>query len=304
MKEAVGSDADVVAAGAVLWRPAPGGGTEVALVHRPRYDDWSLPKGKLNHGESAPAAAVREIAEETGHTATLGPVLGESRYRVPQGDKVVHYWSARAETTENGFAPNSEVDELRWPPTSVASELLTYRRDVAVLDRFRRLNPPPATLLLVRHAKAGSRHDWTGDDDLRPLSNRGKAQAGALASLLRLFGPTRAYTAPPVRCVQSIQPLTDQLGLSIATEPLLGERGYWRAPEAGRARLLELASGDGVPVVCSQGGVIPDLVHTLTGRPDPPARKGSTWVLGFSGRRVTTADYYPDPVRESGYLTA
>jgi 8-oxo-(d)GTP phosphatase len=304
MTEAANSDADVVAAGAVLWRPGPGGGTEVALVHRPRYDDWSLPKGKLNPGESAPSAAVREVAEETGHTATLGHVLGESRYRVPQGDKVVHYWSARAQDTEGAFAPNSEVDELRWPSPNVASELLTYRRDVAVLDRFRQLNPPPATLLLVRHAKAGSRHDWTGDDDLRPLSNKGKAQADALASLLRLFGPTRAYAAPPDRCAQSIQPLADKLGLSIATEPLLGERDYWRDPEAGLARLLELAAGEGVPVVCSQGGVIPDLVHALTGRPDPPARKGSTWVLGFSGRHVATADYYPDPVRESGYLSA
>ncbi|MBO0850387.1 MAG: NUDIX hydrolase, partial [Pseudonocardia sp.] len=110
MNDDARTDADVVAAGAVLWRPAPGDGTEVALVHRPRYDDWSLPKGKLNPGESVPAAAVREVAEETGHDIALGASLGESRYRVEQGDKVVHYWCARA--SGGGFVPNSEVDEL------------------------------------------------------------------------------------------------------------------------------------------------------------------------------------------------
>jgi 8-oxo-dGTP pyrophosphatase MutT (NUDIX family)/phosphohistidine phosphatase SixA len=284
---------DVVAAGAVLWRPSGANGTEAALVHRPRYDDWSLPKGKLNAGEVVPAAAVREVAEETGHHAALGAALGESRYRVAQGEKVVYYWSARAEDGE--FTPNDEVDELRWVPASDAAELLSYQRDVEVLERFRRLDPPPAPLLLVRHAKAGSRQEWTGDDDLRPLTEKGQAQAAELTGLLRLFGPTRLHAAPPLRCPQSIQPLADELGLPIATEPTLGEHGYEQDPDAGLARLLELAAGPGVPVVCSQGGVIPDLIRKLTGHQQPLARKASTWVLGITDRGVVSADYYPEP---------
>ena len=294
---------DVVAAGAVLWRPKPGtevapggpvgGELEIALVHRPRYDDWSLPKGKLERGENPLAAAVREVGEETGISAALGTRLGESHYRVPQGEKVVHYWSARAGTGE--FEPNSEVDELRWVNPGSADELLSYERDREVLDRFLKLGPPPRMVLLVRHAKAGNRYEWPGDDDLRPLTGKGRDQADTLGKLLSLFSPARAYAAPPVRCPQTIQPLADRLGLDIRPEPLLGEEAYWKDPEAGLARFVALADGPDVPVVCSQGGVIPDLVSRLTGDPEPAARKASTWVLGFTANLVVSADYYGAP---------
>jgi 8-oxo-dGTP diphosphatase len=298
-------DPDVVAAGAVLWRPPPGGDTgldtsaDVAVVHRPRYNDWSLPKGKLERGESAEAAAVREVAEETGILAALGVRLGQSHYRVPQGEKVVHYWSARAHgDPAGGFVPNSEVDQLRWLPAVEADGLLSYDRDREVLARFRAVSPagiPPTPLLLARHAKAGSRETWTDDDDLRPLSDKGRRQARDLAGLLSLFVPARAYAAPPVRCPQTIGPLAELLGLDIAVEPLLGEHDYWDDPDAGLARLLELARGPEVAVMCSQGGVIPDLVERLTARSVPSARKASTWVLGLTADRVVTADHYPAP---------
>jgi len=286
---------DVVAAGAVLWRPAADGSLETALVHRPRYDDWSLPKGKLERGETTPEAALREVTEETGISAALGARLGESHYEVPQGAKVVHYWSARAGGGE--FTPNHEVDELRWLGLDAAGELLTYVRDRELLDRFRRWELPPRPLLLVRHAKAGTRSDWSGEDELRPLTPKGREQASALSALLSLFGPARAYAAPPLRCPQTIQPLADKLGLTITPEPLLSEDSYWKDPDAGLARLRELAAGPDVPVVCSQGGVIPDLVGRLTGDQGATSRKASTWVLGFSGDRVVSADYYPAPGR-------
>jgi 8-oxo-dGTP diphosphatase len=294
-----GQSADVVAAGAVLWRAADTGcegsaGLQVALVHRPRYDDWSLPKGKLDPGESVPAAAVREVAEETGVRARLGARLGETRYPVPQGQKVVHYWVAQA-IDGGAFTASEEVDELRWLAPSAAEQLLSYDRDREVLARFRALPGPPRPVLVVRHAKAGSRDSWDSDDDLRPLSPKGLAQARGLTELLRLFGPARAYAAVPVRCPQTIQPLADELGLKIVEEPLLGEEAYWRDPDAGVARLLELAAGPDVPVLCSQGGVIPDVVCRLTGSQDAPASKASTWVLGFVDGRVASADYYPPP---------
>jgi 8-oxo-dGTP diphosphatase len=150
-------------------------------------------------------------------------------------------------------------------------------------------------VLLVRHAKAGDRYEWTGDDDLRPLTRKGHEQAGALDRVLGLFAPVRAYAAPPVRCPQTIQPLADRLGVDIQPEPLLGEEAYWKDPAAGLARFLELADGVDVPVVCSQGGVIPDLVSRLTGDPEPAARKASTWVLGFTAGHVVSADYYSAP---------
>jgi 8-oxo-dGTP pyrophosphatase MutT (NUDIX family)/phosphohistidine phosphatase SixA len=286
---------DVAAAGAVLWRPDPSGqpGPQIALVHRPRYDDWSLPKGKVGRGETNPAAAVREVAEETGYTAFLGARLGCTSYRVPEGDKVVHYWSARAVSGE--FVPNNEVDELRWMAPEAAAGVLTHAHDGELLDRFLEVSPPASPLLLVRHAKASHRQQRYEDDDLRPLTPKGHRQADELAVLLPLFGPARVYAAPPVRCPQTVQPLADRLGLPILEEPLLGEQGYWADPDAALARLLELADVPDVPVVCSQGGVIPDLVERLAGLSDVPSRKASVWVLGFAGGRLVSADYYDQP---------
>jgi 8-oxo-(d)GTP phosphatase len=299
------------AAGAVLWRAAgsvddasAGGSTsavEIALVHRPRYDDWSFPKGKLDRGETMPYAAVREVAEETGVRARLGPLLRDVHYTVPDGDKVVRYWSAEA-VGDDGFTPGDETDELRWVTPARAAELLSYPHDRDVLRRFTAVGLPTSVLLLVRHAKAGNRLQWDGDDDLRPLSGSGREQARQLAGLLALFGPDHVLSAPPLRCRETVAPLAATLGAEVSDEPLLGEEGYWSDPAAGLARLRELAGAPGVTVVCSQGGVIPDVVAALAeasphrvgiDRDDVPCRKASTWVLAFAGPDLSTADHYP-----------
>ena len=290
--------ADVRAAGAVLWRDDGG----IAVVHRPRYDDWSFPKGKLDRGEAMPFAAVREVAEETGLRAHLGPMLGDVRYVVPEGKKLVRYWSARA--VDGDFAPNAETDELRWVSPGQAAEVLSYVHDLDVLRRFEACGRPASTIVLVRHAKGGSRTEWDGPDDQRPLSSSGREQAEHLAVLLRLFGPDRLVTAPLLRCRDTIAPLAEELGMAMADEPLLGEEGYWARPGAGLHRLQQLATLPGVTVVSSQGGVIPDVVRALVERSphrlpvDPsavPARKASTWVLGFAGAGLRSADYYSHP---------
>ena len=293
--------ADVLAAGAVLWRPARHG-VEIALVHRPRYDDWSFPKGKLDADETMPFAAVREIAEETGQAARLGPVLGDVRYTVPEGGKLVRYWAAQACGGE--FTPGDETDDLRWVDPEGAAELLSYRHDVEVLERFAAIGPPVSVIALVRHAKAGSRNQWDGDDALRPLSGSGREQAQQLSALLGLFGPDRILSAPPLRCRDSVAPLAERLGLAVGDEPLLGEDGYWVDPAAALARLRELAAVPGVTVACSQGGVIPDLVGTLVSGAHLPgveaddlhAKKGSTWLLTFGAdAELRAADYYEQP---------
>ena len=295
---------EVLAAGAVLWRPAGPAAAEIALVHRPRYDDWSLPKGKLESGESMAGAAVREVREETGVDARLGPWLQDVRYTDPEGrPKRVRYWSAQA-CTEPDFTPNHEVDELSWVFPDAASALLTYAHDVDVVTRFAELGPPTSVLLLVRHAKAGRRGDWDGDDGLRPLSNAGRRQAQDGAELLTLCGPARIAAAPPLRCHDTVAPLADTVGLPVAEEPLLGENRYGDDPDATLRRVRELAAVPGVMALSSQGGVIPDVVRALAREAalevavdpdDVPSKKGSVWVLGLRDGALVSADYVERP---------
>lgn len=132
----------IQAAGGVLWRPADGsetgGSVEVAVIHRPRYDDWSLPKGKLTAGEKLLEAAIREVREETGHLVRVGRSLGSIRYqKIVAGklrDKVVHWWAMRADG--GVFVPNDEVDALRWLPVGAADAALTRDLERVILERF------------------------------------------------------------------------------------------------------------------------------------------------------------------------
>ncbi|USX56909.1 NUDIX hydrolase [Lentzea sp. HUAS12] len=272
------------AAGAVLWRDA-GGNVEVAVVHRQRYDDWSLPKGKLDQGETIPACAVREIEEETGFSCVLGRHLNQVSYSVKGVPKTVDYYAAEA--VSGSFAANEEVDELRWLPVTEASALLTYAPDREVLDEFARLPADLLLVLLVRHAKAGKRSEWDDDDDLRPLSDAGWRQAAALRALLPLWAPVRVHTAPRVRCVDTVRGVAEDLGVDIVQEHRLSEEGYWPDPDAGLVRLLEVAALEGRAVVSSQGGVIPSVVQSLAEMgglrlDEIPCKKGSTWVLAFT----------------------
>ncbi|MBV8933579.1 MAG: NUDIX hydrolase, partial [Kutzneria sp.] len=147
-----GAGVTIRAAGAALWRTNTAGGVEVAVVHRSRHDDWSLPKGKLEAQETAPLAAFREVVEETGFSPVLGRTLADVRYPAGGADKVVRYFSARVRSGR--FAPNNEVDELRWLPPVEAHDLLTYSSDRDVLAALCSLPTDLVTLLLIRHAKA------------------------------------------------------------------------------------------------------------------------------------------------------
>lgn len=287
---------EIAAAGAVVWRP--GGKTvEVALVHRPRYDDWSLPKGKLNARESIREAAWREVEEETGARVALGRFLTRTRYWVGPDRKVVDYFAARY--LSGSFVPSDEVDELRWLPLPAAAGMLGYDREV--LTAFTALPAALTTLLLVRHAKAGSRSEWPDADELRPLSRNGVQQIDGIHATGTVCGADRVFSAPLVRCVQTVQPLADDLGVPVVEEELVSEKSYAGAPEDAVNRVLDIVGDGGVPVICSQGGVIPDLVSRLSarsGRPQEshvPAKKGSVWALFFDGVRLVAADYLEVP---------
>ena len=285
----------VYAAGAVLWRScASGPAAEVAVIHRPRYDDWSLPKGKIDPGETAPVAAVREVWEETGHHAVLGRRLISVSYPVAQGIKKVDYWAARS--TGGEFAPGPEVDELIWLPVADAMRRLSYPHDRKVLGRFVKKPADTHSVLIVRHGTAGSRSRFSGDDALRPLDKRGRAQAEALVPQLLAFGATDVYAADRVRCRQTVEPIAAELGVPIHDEADLTEEAYAKDPGRGRERALQIAAQPGTPVICTQGKVIPDLVTWWCERdglrPDKsPNDKGSTWALSLVDGRLTAADH-------------
>ncbi|WP_040811095.1 NUDIX hydrolase [Nocardia concava] len=290
--------ANILAAGAVLWRPTGTGDEdiEIALVHRPKYDDWSLPKGKLDPGETPVITAVREVAEETGLNSRLGRYLGHVTYPVTGHRKLkrVDYWAARV--LDGEFESNTEVDVLDWRRLDEVMDALSYPMDRTIVRNFLRQPADTSHLIVVRHAKAGRSDRFAGDDDARPLEKAGRAQARALAPNLLAFGATEILSAPPLRCVQTVTPLAENLGVDVELEPLFSESGYAAAPDAARKRARDLVSEDGVPVICSQGKVIPDLLEVWAAEDGislPPARnrKGSMWVLSFHQGRMVAADH-------------
>jgi 8-oxo-dGTP diphosphatase len=297
----------VRAAGCVIWRGTDDGGLETAVVHRPKYDDWSLPKGKPDSGEHLLQTAYREVQEETGLTVVLGRRSVRTRYDVslPDGElapKEVDYWTAQ--WSGGDFVANDEVDELRWLPVDKAAALCSHDHDRAILADLERTDVPlMPTLLLVRHAHAGSRSAWDGPDDLRPLDGKGHRQARQLAEVLPVFGPDEVLSARRTRCEETVAPLAERLGLSVQPLAELGEEEFADDSQAGLAAveaMLAPRSDPGVTVVCSQGGAIPSVLLSLgvrwegvAGRLYPPAAKGSVWALG--GRPgALTADYYRD----------
>ena len=284
----------------MLWQPDPDSGdTRVAVVHRARYDDWSLPKGKLDPGETEPVAAVREIFEETGQRAQLGRRLGSVSYPIPGGTKMVHYWAARGRG--GAFTPSDEVDQFQWLPIAEASKRLTYRTDRKILTRFAKMPADTQSVLIVRHGTAGRKARYSGDDRNRPLDAKGRAQAESLVPQLLAFGASDIYAADRVRCSQTVEPLAREMNLPISLEASLTEEAYAEDPKSARRRILEIAASGGTPVICTQGKVIPYVIDWWCARdgvqPDRSRnRKGSTWILSVADGRLIAADHLASPL--------
>ena len=272
---AVSESPDLVRAGGGVVRRAGPDGDEVLLVHRPRYDDWSFPKGKNEPGEPDEAAALREVEEETGFRCVLGQELPSTRYRDARGrPKVVRYWTM---TIEGGaFEPQSEVDEISWERPRDAFESLTYDRDHEVL----RSVPPP--LLVIRHASAGHRDNWDDHDDLRPLDAKGIRQASELVRQLAPFELERILTSPLVRCVQSVEPLAAARGLEVEPVDALAEG----ADGAQVRSLFEDVAGTAT-ALCGHG---PEI-HPLFGK----TKKGATIVVEAANGALAELGRLPPP---------
>ncbi len=296
----------VPAAGAVVWRKAAGG-PEVLLVHRRKYDDWSWPKGKREPGEHALLTAVREVAEETSVRPVLGPRLGRTRYLASGLPKRVDYWSARA---DGGVAAAShEVDAVAWLPVPEAARRLSYPHDRSVLDGLHAVDTVP--LILVRHASAGSRDDWPGDDDLRPLDARGEAEAVVLAALFACFAPrARVVSSPALRCVQTVQPYAAGFGGMVEADAGLAVPG--RPRRSGRTdggdSLRKLVSGlvaaaEPAVVCLHRENLAPALgaaCSALSAAPgvDPSLPKGGFWVVHAAAGRLAALERYEPLVLE------
>jgi 8-oxo-dGTP diphosphatase len=270
------------AAGGVVWRPGPDG-PEVAVVHRPRYDDWSLPKGKLAPGELHLPAAMREIREEAGVVGVARSGLRTTEYDVDGVGKQVRWWSVRA--VAEHFAPNDEVDELRWLPPRAALELV---HEPGPLRRWLELPLEAAVVLLVRHASAGDASAWRGPDSARPLDGKGRAQADVLAAVLSHYRPARVLSASPLRCLDTVSPLAGALGQRVAVDDRFAESSMPVDPEQS---LLEVAEPGAAVVVCSQGGIIPRILAALGVEPERiRVPKGSVWALTVHEGRLLQAE--------------
>jgi 8-oxo-dGTP pyrophosphatase MutT (NUDIX family)/phosphohistidine phosphatase SixA len=283
---AVGRDArsgrrePIKAAGCVVWRDGRDG-REVLIVHRPRYDDWSLPKGKCRADEPAPVAAVREVHEETGVLVRLGPEQRSLSYRVDGAPKEVRFWVAES-VEHTKFKSNAEVDAIAWVTLAEARERLRST-EVAIAHAGLKGARPSRPLIVVRHALSVRRKDWSAEDPGRPLSRDGKEQSKRLSKLLACWAPTRLVSSPSRRCVDTLAPFADRTGLPIDIEPGLSEEGFHENPKRAKTLIAGLRAEREVILVCTHRPLlvtIADLIGLDLPRSarSNPLPKGALWV--------------------------
>ncbi|GAA1351288.1 NUDIX hydrolase [Falsarthrobacter nasiphocae] len=256
---------DVIAAGGLLWRE-DGRRLQVLVIHRPRYDDWSWPKGKLDQGESLPECAVREISEEVGVRARLGIPLPSIHYRVNAGEKAVYYWAVEA-GDRSPRPDGSEVDRAVWMTPDEARAALTNPDDVAPLDYLEaahaagRLRTSP--LLVARHAKAKPRSKWTRPEGDRPLAPSGFRQAEALAGLLQCWRPERVASSPWTRCTQTMQPYIKRAAPKVKLVDAFTERAATENPDRTALKFAKLLTAKRIAVYCGHRPVMPVVLGVL-----------------------------------------
>jgi len=278
---------EIVAAGAVVSRKGP----EVLLVHRPKYDDWSFPKGKVDPGEHVTAAAVREVAEETGLDIRLGPPLSDQHYQVAAGDKVVHYWTGRVVGGDDvsTYRPNDEIDEVSWVPLSKADRWLTYSRDRETLTELTRVRRKSHPLVLLRHGKALPRKAWDAADPERPLNEDGELQAEQVVPVLAAYGVQRVLSSSSRRCWATVAPFADVADVELeVTRDLSEEDATERAVERRVHRLLERKEP---AVLCTHRPVLPWVFEAL-GLEERKLAPGGMLVVHHRKRRVLATELH------------
>ncbi|KQZ83197.1 DNA mismatch repair protein MutT [Microbacterium sp. Root166] len=260
----------VYAAGGVVWRIVEDK-LRVLVIHRTRYRDLTLPKGKVDPGEMLAETAAREIFEETGIRVALGVPVGVSRYRLPsKRQKIVHYWAAEA--TEDAirasaFVPNKEIAALEWVTPKKALARLSYPVDVEILETFMKLVGEGVLrtfpIIALRHAKALDREDWNEEDAARPLASRGKKQAASIVGPLQAFGARKIISSPAVRCVKTVVPLSAALGRKITTTDLISQDAWEAGDSDARTVVGQRVRARKPAVLCTHGPVLPEILTEI-----------------------------------------
>ena len=273
----------IEAAGAIVLRRAAGRQVQVLLIHRPSYNDWSLPKGKLDPDEYLAAAAVRETMEETAVTIRLGHPIDRIQYSIPTGTKRVAYWLG-TELEQRRFTPNSAVAKRIWPPVPPALKRLTYADERHLLEQALTL-PQTTPLLIVRHGKAMDRKHWSGKDQLRQLSARGRRQSKQLAPLLNAYGVRDLASSSSLRCTSTLAPYAKAERLDVKGWSTLSEEQAKQNPDAVRKlmkRLVKETAASGTPrAICGHRPVLPLMLEAL-GVPSRPMLTAAVLVAHLS----------------------
>jgi len=284
----------VQAAGGLILRRTGKGNLKILIAHRPLYEDWGLPKGKADKGETPEETAVREVLEETGYECRIVAPLETTRHRISNGVK--GWFAMRPLPSSPGFKKNDEIDKIQWVSRKKAREILDYENDrLLIKNADFKLLTQTGTIFLFRHAAAGNRSKWTGDDTKRPISKKGRKQAKSLAESLAKRGIERIVTSPYARCVESVEPLAKLIGAKVEVDNALAE-----GPDIDAAYdLVDSLIGYNA-VLCSHGDVIPAVINrlmwaglTLDSR--FYCSKGSIWEVGVESGRFTRGRYVPPP---------
>ncbi len=291
----------IIAAGSVIWRKV-NGEVQIALVHRPRYDDWSLPKGKQDPGESTIACAYRETLEETNLKVSFGPYIGDIEYFVADGLKQVFYWSARLADDSPEFHPNDEVDALEWYSINDAVEKVTRDSDREIIEKFNDVAFDSYPLIMLRHAKAIAREEWQSEDEDRPLEQLGQQQARRMLSLYQVYGLTQIHTSDAVRCHDTVEQMAKALGIAMKITNKISEYTWKKNKEKAIDYAKDLIKENEPILLCSHNPVLPRMMEKLTKKIDfdYPSNKlepGESWVLHHNKKEVLQIDRLEAPVK-------
>ncbi len=265
----------VLAAGVVCWRELKGS-TEVLLISRAKYNDWSFPKGKLDPEEYLPETAVREVKEETGIRVRLGRKLSTISYEIPGDKKEVHYWASKVREKDwkkKKFKPNDEVSEISWMSFGEALKKLTYKHDQKLLREVIKLAEAgeleTRALILLRHAKATPRSEWKGQEAKRPLLPEGKQQAKRLVSVLGAYGPRRLITSSWRRCEQTVEPYALSCKKKLIHRSQLTELSSKESPRKTNNTVDRIFEQSKSALVCTHRPALPTITAKLASKAKP-----------------------------------
>jgi 8-oxo-dGTP pyrophosphatase MutT (NUDIX family)/phosphohistidine phosphatase SixA len=281
---------EIAAAGAVVWRRNANDEVEIALIHRVKYDDWSIPKGKVEGDESLIACAYRETMEETGFDVRFGPIIGSISYSVGDVPKTVTYWSAKF-LTERSTPNPGEVDEIRWMTTPEAHQFLTRELDKKIITDFLEIDLDTKPLILLRHA---------GEDTDRPLSSHGERQARRLLSNLQPYAIEEMHSSSAVRCYETITPMARSMSIDFFFTDSLSEDVFNKDRERPVKYIHRLLVNDYPVLACSHNPILPEVISSFVNKfgievTDIKLEPGDAWVAHHIDREVVSVEYLQAP---------